>query len=285
MIYTLSILANGHVVGSSILLHLKPHAWTHACTTVDLDTGKVIVVVNGVVTHDMNISNNVFRDNVPIVFENNLLLGAYQSKYKGSPDVIGQSEGSATNVNIFSVPSNITELIFLTSRSRCTSGDVLSWTDSSWVFKGNVETLTKDDFCDPPNFLHLFLMAKTFDNFQDCVNLCPRLQAYGRVPQTSNVTESVLLANQFKDMAYDYKYDHFIWAPFVFRSMESFIDSYKNLLLSHLICGSQVSRMVGKHKNAQAGTELVSLGTFLISHVLIPLRPVNGCASLQNLQF
>ena len=216
----------GKVLVSKTRLNLRPHAWSHACTSVDMDTGQVLVVFNGIVTHDKIINSKDFRDNIPLVFAKNLFLGAHQDKFKGSPDIIEQSEASVTNLNIFSVPSNVSEMIQLTLRSQCSSGDVLSWSDAAWSLTGSVESMTTNEFCDNPYFHHLFLLAKTFGIFKDCANLCPRLQAEGRIPQTSSVTESVLLAKQFKNMAHDYKYDKAIWAPFVFRSVGNFSDFY-----------------------------------------------------------
>ena len=61
--------------GGSILsntggkLRLRPHAWSHACTTVDVESGHVIVVINGILTHNTTISSKDFTGNVPTVFQ------------------------------------------------------------------------------------------------------------------------------------------------------------------------------------------------------------------------
>ena len=104
----------------------------------------------------------------------------------------------------------------LTSTGKCTSGDVLSWSEATWVLKGPVETVKINTLCDQPYYHHHYLMAKTYDTFLDCASTCPRFQAGGRIPLTRNVSESVALAKQFKAMAYDYKFDNAIWGPLIF---------------------------------------------------------------------
>ena len=224
--YDISLFYFGNVNTGAAKVSLRPHAWSHACTSVDLDTGNVIVVVNGILTHDINITTNNFRDNVPIVFEKNLVLGLSHAKYIGTPDEIRQSEVSVTNVNIFSAALSSSEMIRMSSTGHCTSGDVLSWTEAAWNFTGIVETLVLDGFCEKPYFPNLLLMAKTFDNFYDCAHLCSRLKDDGRIPLTINVSESVILAKQFKELAHDYTHDNAIWSSFIYKSPNYFIDFY-----------------------------------------------------------
>ena len=224
--YDISLFYFGNAKTGAARVSLRPHAWSHACTSVDLDTGNVIVAVNGIVTHDINITSHNFRDNVPIVFERNLVLGLSHAKFSGTPDEIRQSEVSVTNVNIFSAAMASSEMIRMTSTGHCTSGDVLSWTEARWNFTGNVETLISDGFCEKPYSPNLFLMAKTFDNFLDCAEICSRFKEDGRIPLTLNISESVALAKQFKEIAYDYKHDNAIWSSFVYKSPEHFIDFY-----------------------------------------------------------
>ena len=85
------------------VLGLRPHAWSHACSTLDLENGRVTNVINGILTHNVNITSKDFDDNVPGVFEGNLIIGNFQYKYKGSKNFNGQSEASVTNVQIFSL--------------------------------------------------------------------------------------------------------------------------------------------------------------------------------------
>ena len=47
-----------------------------------MDTGQVVIVVNGIVALNTIISSNDFRDNIPVIFEKNILLGAHKAKYK-----------------------------------------------------------------------------------------------------------------------------------------------------------------------------------------------------------
>ena len=108
-------------------LILRPHAWSHACTTVDVESGHVVVVINGILTHNATISSNDFTDNVQTVFENNLFLGQNQEKFPGQKNLIWQSEASVTNVNVFSVDKSLSHLVDVTTTGRWTDGDIVSW--------------------------------------------------------------------------------------------------------------------------------------------------------------
>ena len=50
--YTLIVSFGGGTVFNSGKVDLKPHAWSHACTSVSA-SGHVMVAVNGVITHDV----------------------------------------------------------------------------------------------------------------------------------------------------------------------------------------------------------------------------------------
>ena len=41
---------------------LIPHAWSHACTTVDAESGHVTVVINGILAYNMTIGSKDFTE-------------------------------------------------------------------------------------------------------------------------------------------------------------------------------------------------------------------------------
>ena len=67
------------------------------------------------------------------------------------------------------------------------------------------------------------------------MNLCPRIQSGGRVPQIRNVSELEQLVKQFKDTSFDYATDPLkrfhIWAPFTSQTYSSFLDFYTGLAM------------------------------------------------------
>ena len=111
-------------------LRLRPHAWSHACTTVDVESGHVIVVINGILTQNATINSTDFTDKGSPVFQNNLVLGVNQNRFPGLPIYNWQSEASATNVNVFSVTMNLSQLVDITTAGRWTDGDVVSWSEA-----------------------------------------------------------------------------------------------------------------------------------------------------------
>ena len=165
-------------------LVLRPHAWSHACTTVDMESGHVTVVINGILTHNMTISSKDFTANVPTVFQNNLVLGVQQFKFQGSPSVLKQSEASVTDVHVFSAPMNLSQMVESTSNDQWPDGDIVSWTQATWNFSGNTEEITNEEMKLSSSFSNLFKMADGFNSAHDCMNLCPRIQAGGRLPLT-----------------------------------------------------------------------------------------------------
>ena len=82
-------------------LKLKPHDWSHACTSIDRSSRRVFSVINGVLVHDQIVNVDVFWENFPPVFQGSLLLGTAQWQYDLTNTETSQSEASVTNLNIF----------------------------------------------------------------------------------------------------------------------------------------------------------------------------------------
>ena len=207
----------------SAKLRLRPHAWSNACATVDVESGNVIIIINGVLTHNTTITSQQFKDNVPVVFKNNLILGAWQRKYSGAENVNGQSEASVTNVNVFSYIMNISQMVDVTREGlSCTTGDIVSWNDSKWDFSGSVQEVTSNDVCKPSYFTNLYKMGGGFRSWSECVSLCPRIHPEGRVPLSLTLNHSTELVQRFGHTA---SKDWF-WAPFRYQSEGNFTDFY-----------------------------------------------------------
>ena len=203
-------------------LRLRPHAWSHACTTVDVQSGHVTVVINGILTCNTTISNKDFTDNTPTIFQNNLILGVYEYKFIGSPSIKEQSEASVTNVNVFSVPMNVSQMVDITSTGRWTDGDIVSWSEATWTLSGNVDELIDTYSESPNNFPNLFKIADGFHSAYDCMNLCPRIQAGGRLPLTSSVAEAEHLAQLF----YHHESRDYFWSSFIYQTEGNFTDHF-----------------------------------------------------------
>ena len=205
-------------------LRLRPHAWSHACTTVDVKSGHVLVVINGNVTHNATISSTEFTVNIPTVFTTNLILGISQQKFMGQPNKNIQSEASTTNVTVFFVPMNMSRLVDVTTTGRWTDGDVVSWSDAEWTLSGSAEEL----FYEQPTFPNLFKMGDGFESANNCMDLCPTIQAGGRLPLTSSVSDAEQLAQIF---SHPESIGSF-WAPFIYQTEGNFIDHYTEVSMS-----------------------------------------------------
>ena len=200
-------------------LSLNPFSWSHACTSVDGDLGTVTVVINGMLMKSVNgqtqsnvtfVSKNII-DSVDLVLEHNLILGA--------------SEASVTNVNVHQDLIDLSQMTQISLTGECKRGDYLSWSDAEWIFNGSVESVTTDYLCKTISFPNLFPMSQEFPNQADCISLCPRIQAGGRLPSTASLTESQHLVQQILTMT-DPKGGQTFWAPFVYISDNHYADIY-----------------------------------------------------------
>ena len=203
-------------------LRLRPHAWSHACTTVDVESGHVTVVIIGILTHNVTISSKDFTGNVPTVFQNNLVLGVKQYKFSGLPSVNLQSEASATNVNVFSTSMNVSQMVDITTKGRWADGDIVSWSQATWNLLGNAQKIHNEENKHISRFPNLFNMADGFHSAHDCLSLCPRIQAGGRLPLTRNAEEAEQLAQLF----YHPDSRDFFWSPFIYQTKGNFTDYY-----------------------------------------------------------
>ena len=202
-------------------LFLRPHAWSHACTAVNANTGNVTVVITGIVTHDVVIKSKEFLANTGVSLEKNLVLGIRQ--VDGSANTITQSEASVTNLNIFSGFLNVSKMVSLTTTGKCKDGDVLSWIDAQWDFTGSVESLT-EDFCKEEKFPEMYIFSHGFEKWTDCIHFCPKIHSSGRVPLPSDVSNSALLANEFENNTKPSS--NWVWASFHQSTDGTFIDHF-----------------------------------------------------------
>ena len=200
-------------------LRLNPHSWSHACTSVDGDSGVVMVVINGVLAFNTTIKTKEFTENFPTVFQNNLVLGASKEVVRGKTYQT-QSEASVTNVNVFSGTMHCSEMVNITSKGLCTDGDVVSWSKSLWMLTGSVEEVIDEDIRKISQFPHLFRIADGFNRWSDCTSLCPRIQAGGKVPFTRHLWDAKHLSQQYSE--------GWFWAPYVYQTDGNFTDYYTN---------------------------------------------------------
>ena len=194
-------------------LPLQPHAWSHACTTVDAESGLVMVVINGILIVNEIIKRKDFIDNIPIVFQNNLIIGAQMDMF-GAVSSFTQSEASVSNVNIFSVPLTSQQMAIITTTGQFMDGDIVSWSSATWSFFGDVVEVSDEHGSQSSHFPHLYKMGEGFHRWEVCTSLCPRIQPGGRLPLTRHAEEARQLAKQ----AGHPDSNDWIWAPFRHQS-------------------------------------------------------------------
>ena len=207
---------------------LQLHSWSHACTAIDMESGHVLVVINGVLTHNTTVISKDFTTNLPADLQDRLILGTAQWKLSSGSDFIRQSEASVTKVNIFSATMDLADMITTTRTGECREGDVVSWSEATWRFTGSVEEVTNGDLCRPSHFPHLYEIAGSFPSWTDCMALCPRLGAGGRVP----LLRSPLDATNLAQIYHQQDSEDMVWASFRYTSQGSFTDYYTGIQVS-----------------------------------------------------
>ena len=217
--YKVALTSYENLSYNNVKIPLRPHAWSHACTSVDT-SGRVLVVINGVLSHDAAIILPIAQH-----FENNLVVGAAWYQY-GALETY-QSGGSVTNVNIFSDQLSLTKMKHITSTGQVTQGDLLTWPEATWTFVGKVQKKEFQGFSQENKFSQLFNLQNEFPA-KECLQLCPRLGTGGRVPTLPNLNDSLVLAQVYKTKTFENELiDHYVCivAPFV-DSDQGFVDFY-----------------------------------------------------------
>ena len=209
-------------------LRLRPHAWSHACTTVDVESGHITVVINGILTHNTTISSKDFTSNMPTVFRNNLVLGVQQEKFTGSPSIERQSEASVTNVNVFSDPMNVSQMEIITTTGLWTDGDIVSWSEADWTLSSSVKEISSNTIEQTPNHPSMLKLADGFHDAHDCMNLCPRIQRGGRLPLTRSAEDAKYLSQLF----YHPDSRDWFWSSFIYQTEGNFADYYTGAPMS-----------------------------------------------------
>ena len=180
-----------------------------------------MVAINGVLTHNRTITSNHFTNNLPTFFSKNLVIGLCQEKYPGTKTFNYQSEASVTNVNVFSVPMEKSKMIDSTSSGNFSDGDIVNWSKAIWGFNGSVKIGSKE-YYKQVYFPNLFKMGDSVPSWKDCMKLCPRVKASGRVPLTKDINDVKQLAQQSGNP----QTNDWAWAPFIYQPRGNFIDYY-----------------------------------------------------------
>ena len=113
---------------------------------------------------------------------------------------------------------NLSQQVDVTTTSQWTGGDVVSWSKAEWALSGSAEKILYNQ----PTFPNLFKMGEGFESAYDCFNLCPRIQAGGRLPLTPRVSD----AQQIAQMFYHPESKDYFWAPYIYHTEGNFIDHY-----------------------------------------------------------
>ena len=213
-------------LGGSVLsitgakLRLNPHSWSHACTSVDGESGVVIVFFNGVLAFNTTIKSKEITRNFPTVFQRNLVLGTRVFQGVGHKS---QSEASVKNVNVFTGNLNLLEMLNITLAGQWAEGDVVSWSKSMWTSTGSVEEVLDTDVGQTFHFPHLYKIADGFNKWSDCISICPRIQAGGRLPFTRHLMDAKHLSQLYSQ--------GWFWAPFTYQTEGNFTDHYTKTAL------------------------------------------------------
>ena len=220
------------LLSSSKQLKLRPHDWSHACTSLNRTSRQVLVVINGVVTHDQILDIDEFWESLPPLLQDNLVVGVAEWQYELNNQKTTQSEASVANLNVFKIALKKTEMVDLTSNALCSAkGDYLSWSEAEWRFVGEVKTQPDVDFClHPEIFPNLYFFPEHLFSWAGCLSLCPRIQESGRFPAVRDLPHSQQLVKQFRNLSEDFARNpqdpHWLFSSFRHNAKGGFVDHY-----------------------------------------------------------
>ena len=142
-----------------------PLEWTHACLSVEASSGRMVLVVDG-----------VLLDNRTRPF-----LKTNATAYSQASLVIGEKlTGKCANVNVFSSPLPEEKMKRLTTSGgeECgSSGDLISWRDSKWILYGTTKKLTTEEYSEPcrsVSTMNVFHMEELHFH-SDCMEHCQKM--------------------------------------------------------------------------------------------------------------
>ena len=148
--------------------------WYHACSSIDLDSGHTISVVNGIEVMNEEVpALREFAATRPTNLTNRLVMS------KAFTGFWITSRQRTTNLNVYSRLLSKAEMQAKTTEGCGVSdGDYLKWTDMEWNMYGDVKmtSVTKEALC--RNYLDIVFFHPTIHQ-PTCMNICKNLQGTG----------------------------------------------------------------------------------------------------------
>ena len=156
--------------------------WYHSCTSVDTESGRVLIAINGVTITDQIfpalVNSSADR---PASLKGRLLLG------KTWMGFWYQGRQRVTNLNVFSWALSEGEAIKRTGPEGCGlgDGDHLAWPEADWQLEGAAVrgAVGREELCKRPEDILLF--TSVFLKQSWCMQHCYKIQRGRGAPVTT----------------------------------------------------------------------------------------------------
>ena len=192
-----------------------PNQWTRSCLAINLSSGLITWVVEGVLvlnTTSDELGNSTSR---PENLSRKLVLGA--RPFAGAWRALSSK---VTNVNIFSSSLSVERMQRMTEEGSCVEkGDYLAWEDMEWVLHGKakIETVDYETTCKRKSYMNLFYTS--FEDWEACMRHCEKLGS--RVPSVSSLHDWLKIQKSLKEDLFDKGlYTKGFWLPISDRRRE-----------------------------------------------------------------
>ena len=128
---------------------MKLQFWYHSCLIIDVNAGKITVVVNGVTVCD-NLSVKSFRNStsrLPRSVKGSVILG---KTYLAELKIYYQYLWKITNLNLYDNDLTVDDLKIMTRDACSQKGSYLSWDQMIWTSYGSPKDIQvqKDEICE-----------------------------------------------------------------------------------------------------------------------------------------
>ena len=191
-----------------------PMHWTHICVSLDYDTGKITLVVDGQVLHE-KVYQEARQEDETRPSSLDLTLGRHNDSF----GYVVQTPGQITNLNVFSSALSRERMRKMTGGNECEApGDYLSWEKEEWSLhsKARVKMVDSQEPCRKESKIQVFL---DFNWHQDCMAHCAKIGG-GRSPPVRTLQELELFQAELHAVTADISVLPWLWLAAVDKEKE-----------------------------------------------------------------
>ena len=145
---------------------MKLQFWYHSCLTIDVDAGKITIVVNGfTVCEDLTVNSlRNMTSRLPRSVKGSIILG---KTYLAELKIYYQYLWQISNLNLYDNDLTVGDLKIMTKNACNQTGSYLSWDQMIWKYYGSPKDIqvSEQEICNDSEKVSISVPAKV--NFDE----------------------------------------------------------------------------------------------------------------------